>query len=119
MDGKLKRYVKNISKILDKFIDTYQGKVDLNFWNKIVHEEGTGGSGKKGPDIDGWIIQFFGYEKKTDDVVLPEISVGIKVTVGDVSRMVKMKGGFKAVSKEGHVFRPHLSLAILDEETSK
>jgi len=33
--------------------------------------------------------------------------------------MVKLVGGFKAVSREGCVFRPHLSMSILDDENPK
>ena len=55
--------------------------MDVKFWNDIIHLHGNRGSGKKGPDIDGWLIQLFGYEKKTDDVVLPEVNVDLKVSV--------------------------------------
>ena len=49
----------------------------------------------------------------TDDVLLESIDVNIHVSCGENEKMVKMKGGFKGVSQEGNVFRPHLSLAIL------
>jgi len=60
LDGLLKRYVKNVSIILEQFIDTYQGKVDLSFWNKIVHFNEGHGSGAT-DTYTGWLTHFFGY----------------------------------------------------------
>jgi len=37
VNGKLKSYVKNVVPILEKFVETYEGKVDLTFWNKVVN----------------------------------------------------------------------------------
>lgn len=39
VDGVLKSYVGRISVILEKFIDTYNEKVDVDFWNKIMNFE--------------------------------------------------------------------------------
>ena len=36
IDGILKDYVANLSVILDKFIETYDGNVDKNWWNTII-----------------------------------------------------------------------------------
>ena len=33
--------------------------------------------------------------------------------------MVKLVGGFKAVSVQGEIYRPHLSMAIVENEQSK
>jgi hypothetical protein len=118
VNGKLKSFIKNVTTILAKFIDTYQGNVDLDFWNKVVHREGSGGSGMRGPFFSGWLVHLFGYEEKTDRVQIEEIDVPIKIdnrfrkTVTDV----KLIGGFRAVSREGHCFRPQLSMAIVEEK---
>jgi hypothetical protein len=63
VNGKLKSFVKNVTAILAKFIDTYQGNVDLDFWNKVVHDDGTGGSGMRGPFCSGWLVHLFGYNE--------------------------------------------------------
>jgi hypothetical protein len=63
VNGKLKSFVKNVTAILAKFIDTYQGNVDLDFWNKVVHDDGTGGSGMRGPFFSGWLVHLFGYNE--------------------------------------------------------
>ena len=76
-------------------------------------------SGRTGPYITGWLIKLFGYEEVAQDVSLPEIDVPITVKSGSMSKVVKMKGGFKAVQQEGQIFRPHLSLVIFEESISK
>jgi hypothetical protein len=66
LDGKLKRYVKNILIILEQFIDSYEGKVDLDFWNRIVDvKRGRLGSGSTSK-YSGWLIHFFGYEGEVE-----------------------------------------------------
>lgn len=100
IDGKLKRYVKNITYILEKFIDTYQEKVDLEFWNKIVDEKrGRLGSGST-TKYTGWLINFFGYEGETDEVKIENIGFDIEIDnkMTGVVKNVRLVGGFKAVS---------------------
>lgn len=63
INGQMKAYVERIAVILQKFIDTYEGKVDLDFWNKIVNKErGRLGSGSTSK-YTGWLIHFFGYHE--------------------------------------------------------
>ncbi len=40
-------YIDGLSTIIDQFIQTYQGKVDHHFWNKVMDIEHVGG-GKSG-----------------------------------------------------------------------
>ncbi len=66
VNGQLNRYINNVSRIIDKFIDTFEGKVDLDFWNRIVNRESSHlGSGSTSY-YSGWLIHFFGYEEKTE-----------------------------------------------------
>ena len=74
------------------------------------------------PDIDGWLINFFGYYCKTKTVEIDCIDVTIELDnrVTNIIRDVKLFGGFKAVTlEEGRIFRPHLSMAIIDGEPKK
>ena len=36
VDGKLKKYVSHMEVILKKFLDTYDEKPDVNWWNTIM-----------------------------------------------------------------------------------
>lgn len=37
VDGRMKNYVSKVSTIIEQFIETYQERVDVEFWNKIVN----------------------------------------------------------------------------------
>lgn len=77
VDGKMKAYVQKVSFIIEKFIDTYQEKVDLEFWNKIVNSErGRLGSGST-TKYSGWLIHFFGLDGSVDEVDLESIGFDI------------------------------------------
>ena len=106
--------------ILGKFIDTYQGKVDLDFWNKIMDSsKGRLGSGTT-TKYSGWILDLFGLEGKVDEVKINTIDVDIEIffeETGEI-KQVQLVGGFKAVSQEGKIFRPHLSMAIIESPSN-
>ncbi len=36
VDGKLKEYISHMTTVLEKFISTYDGKPDVNWWNTIM-----------------------------------------------------------------------------------
>jgi len=44
-----------LQSVLDKFVDAFNGKVDVNFWNGIAYRTG-GGSGPR--YLQGWILAF-------------------------------------------------------------
>lgn len=60
VNTKLANYVDKLVPVIEKFIDTYNGKVDKEFWDKIINiEVGTIGSGRTSY-YSGWILRFFG-----------------------------------------------------------
>lgn len=69
VNGELKKYVSHLDKILAKFVETYEGKVDVEFWNKVLHINGPMGSGFN-YSFNGWILHFFGIYESTEDVDL-------------------------------------------------
>lgn len=71
------------------------------------------GSTKK---YSGWLIHFFGFEGEVTDVTIPTISFDIEIDnrMTGIVKNVTLKGGFKAISSEGSVHRPHLSMTIKD-----
>lgn len=75
VDQNLKIYINNLKPILEQFINTYDEKVDLKFWNTIVNQfegflEMARPSRKRSfvPEnfINGWIINFFLFDKKNN-----------------------------------------------------
>lgn len=102
--------------IIDKFIDTYQEKVDLDFWNKIVNSEwGRLGSGST-TKYSGWLIHFFGLEGTVEEVKLDSLGFDIEIDnrMTGIKKTVRLVGGMGAVSQEGPIYRPHLAFAIQD-----
>lgn len=57
----LQWWTNNLDEILQKFINTYEGEADVNFW-KFIYKYYRGGSGTK-PTVDGWILNFIPYIK--------------------------------------------------------
>ena len=61
----LKIWMKSLDEILNNFIDAFDDKIDLNFWNSIfkLTEEVNGRFvyGHSGPYLSGWIIALFPY----------------------------------------------------------
>lgn len=39
VDGVLKKYIKNVEIILQKFLDTFDEKLDISWWNTIMTSE--------------------------------------------------------------------------------
>lgn len=76
VDGVLKTYVKNVGVIISKFIDTYKGEPDVEWWNKIMVPYFPG----SGTDyIDGWILHFFGIYECVDFGQLPKTSISVPI----------------------------------------
>ena len=55
----LEWWTPTLFEIADKFIETYRGNVDKNFWNFIFKVYGSG-SGVD-PRVDGWVLNFIPY----------------------------------------------------------
>ena len=61
------KWIEGLVEILDNFIDTYQGKVNLEFWNsglyaKLVMGYAVGSGVSCQDAFDGWIKKFFIYD---------------------------------------------------------
>eukprot|EP01106_Pelomyxa_sp_JSP_P017460 TRINITY_DN7151_c0_g2_i1.p1 TRINITY_DN7151_c0_g2~~TRINITY_DN7151_c0_g2_i1.p1 ORF type:complete len:313 (-),score=87.72 TRINITY_DN7151_c0_g2_i1:77-1015(-) len=54
------QWVNSVLIMLDKFIDTYNGTVDLEFWRGVAHIYSTHGSGAS-THLLGWICNFWPY----------------------------------------------------------
>lgn len=81
VNGLLKTYVKEVVKIIDEFIETYEERPNIDFWNRVVNREvGPLGSGKT-HYYTGWIIHFFGYpyDTRTEEVKMDSIDVDLKL----------------------------------------
>ena len=120
VDRKLKNYILNLNPILDKFIDTFQNKVDVNFWNRIMNfESGRLGSGST-TYTSGWILHFFGiYGQIEGNPDLSMINVDIKIDnkITSTIKNVKLVAGFVGVKEEDDlIFSPQKGISIFETE---
>lgn len=118
LDKKLSKYVDELTPIINKFIDTYQNKVDVDFWNKIINfEYGRLGSGRC-TYTSGWILKFFGiYNKIEGTPEIKQIKVDIKIDnrLTSTIKNVKLVAGFVGVKEdEDLVYSPQMAISIIE-----
>eukprot|EP00884_Botryococcus_braunii_P014631 jgi/Botrbrau1/23169/Bobra.0041s0020.1 len=64
LDVGLDLWLDALDPILQELINTYQGKVNEQFWSLVINKSQHFGSGSGKPDtINGWITRFFPYGK--------------------------------------------------------
>ena len=117
-DKKLSKYIDELAPIIDKFIDTYQNKVDVSFWNRIMNvEHGRLGSGSTSYTT-GWILKFFGTDKKIEGhPEIKQIKVDIKIDnrLTSTIKNVKLVAGFVGVQEDDDlVYSPQLAISIIE-----
>ena len=74
-------FIKGVLPVLTKFLETYQGKVDVDWWNKIMNfRQGRLGSGGAEKFVTGWILALFGFDvsKEVDVLALEEYSIKVR-----------------------------------------
>jgi hypothetical protein len=109
-------YINELLPIIEKLIDTYNGKVDVAFWNKIMNirfeSQGSGSTSV----VSGWILKFFGLKNEVETDDIPEYKFDVPVEIDNkltgIKKMVSLVGGFIGVYKEGTAYRPTLGMAV-------
>ena len=122
MDAKLKDYVQQVSVIINKFILTFEGEPDKEWWNQIIAtEEQRAMSGVKGGTyVEGWILEFFGLSDRThiDNIPCFDISVPIKL-VNELTHTIKhleLKADWVSVSKVNETtYKPDIAMCIFKD----
>jgi len=124
----LKWWTDRLLKVIDQFINTYQGKVDKDFWNKMIDAvDGFGGSGMRTEksDITGWILSFYPYDKygyplEEGEGVKPDRLGNSSFEVPVLYCPTPQKtvhfavvGGFSGINYENGVYRPQKSFAVV------
>ncbi len=121
-----------LSEVINQFINTYQGKVDVDFWNKLVDwKDGFGGSGMrvKNSDISGWILAFFPYDKYNSPIIqgskvkpsnLPNATFQVPVIYapgfGKKSYNLTFLAGFSGINYENGSYLPQRSIVVANNQ---
>jgi hypothetical protein len=121
VDTKLNHYIEKILIILRHFVNTWDGKVDVKFWNNIMNtEEKRIGSGSQVQTfLEGWILYFFGEYGRMDLDEVPDYSYNVPVIL--INQVTKTKknldivGNWCSVSKiNNHTYKTDLGVGIVD-----
>ncbi|CAF3993686.1 unnamed protein product [Rotaria magnacalcarata] len=118
------RYIDGILPIFDEFIQTYQGKVNKEFWIKVCDIKRNTLQGPYTPAerlITGWILQLFDLKayvaQDPDNINLPNIRVPVKLedhTTGNVTECYVV-GGFHGVYSVENRHKPVMSLSVIKQ----
>lgn len=119
-DDTLINYINHLEPILNNFILTYEGVVDLSFWNTIMNTEEVriGSGGETTTYLEGWITHLYQIYKRVDidGITEPKISFPITLTnhVTDTVKVLTLYGGFTGISydEERNAFLPQRSMVI-------
>ncbi|AYV77263.1 MAG: DUF4419 domain-containing protein [Barrevirus sp.] len=119
VDGQWKTYIQNLIPILKNFIDSYNEKVDVDFWNKVMSlTSGRLGSGSC-TYVSGWILSFFNLSGKVEDDDIKSYSFDFPVEIDNKmtgeTKTVNMIGGFGGVNKTDGAYRPQLSMIVFHD----
>lgn len=101
IDNFWSKYVDELKPIIKQFINTYQGNVDANFWDKVMNfRYGSIGSGSTSY-VSGWILKFYGIYEEVDSGDIKEELIDVPVKIDNKltgeKKMVSIFGGFGGV----------------------
>ncbi|AYV78808.1 MAG: hypothetical protein Edafosvirus35_5 [Edafosvirus sp.] len=116
-------YIEKLTPILDLFIDTYNGKVNKEMWNKIMNiTHGRLGSGST-TYISGWILDLFLNTKpnmEPSDIKVDYINVPVEV-INHATGQTKtcyILGGFDGIHYENGVHSLVQSLSVIEDKST-
>lgn len=126
-NGYWAKYIEELLPVLQKLVETYQGHVDVEWWNRVMNlEKGRLGSGRT-TYVTGWILKFFCLSKEKCDIGdIESYSTNLPVKIDNKltaqQKTVYIVGGFSglhAIEVAGRrAFRPQSSLLVWEDTAS-
>lgn len=123
IDGHWKTYIENLIPILNKFIDTLNDKVDIDFWQGVMNIESKQAGSGSVRYISGWILNFFGIYEKVNSDSIQGYELDFPVTVEN--RMTREKKNVNVIGKFGNVnyengfYTPQLVMMVFHDGVSE
>lgn len=118
--SKWTKYVDELSPVITKFIETYEGNVDMGFWDKVMNVTyGSLGSGSTSY-VSGWILKFYGIYDQVETCDIKEEIIDVPVKIDNKStgviKMVNIVGGFGGIVNETtekyDAYKPQMSFIV-------
>ena len=126
VDTNLNKYINHVLIILGQFVNTWDNKVDVEFWNRILatEEKRVGSGGQIQTIISGWLLYFFGEYERMDLDNVPDYSISVPVELENeltrTKKSLNIVANWLSVSKvDNYVFESDLGLAIIEDIKQK
>jgi hypothetical protein len=120
VDGKLLEYLGKIQDILQEFLNTWDNKPNIDFWNKImsIDEKPIGTSGLSQNNIDGWLLHFYGIYSRVDLDDVPDYSYSVPIELlnkfTNETKQMEIKSSWISISKpDEYTFKPDIGLCVV------
>lgn len=114
-------WLDDVTNIVDNLIATFQNKPDVAWWNAMIGERRTHGSGAS-TYIKGWIIALVSKNPITIEMKLSEVkslrfSVPVKRDENGIITKLRVMGGFTGAihTSPSNSWEPQRSIAVLDD----
>ncbi len=119
-DCRLDIYIDALKPIIDQFINTYDGKVDVLFWNTIIStNERRIGSGRQTETyMEGWISHFVQrYGKVSIDSLMnhkTDVPIELENNVTGETKKLNLIAGFTGITHDLvlDAYRPQMSIVL-------
>ena len=120
VNGKLLEYLGKIQNILQEFLNTWDNKPNIDFWNKIISidEKPIGSSGLSQININGWLLHFYGIYSRVDLDDVPDYSYSVPVELlnkfTNETKQMEIKSSWISISKpDEYTFKPDIGLCVV------
>jgi hypothetical protein len=120
VDDTWRTYINNLKPVVKQFVESYQGRIDKSFWDKIMNiRHGSLGSGSTSY-VSGWILNFYGIYNEVESNEIKEDFIDVTVEIDNkltgIEKDVNIVGGFTGVAKvelDGYTgYRPQMAFMV-------
>jgi hypothetical protein len=125
VDGKLSNYLNKIQDILDEFLNTWDNRPNIGFWNRIMatEERRVGSGGQIQTHIEGWILHFYGIYDRVDLDEVPDYSIAVPVELynefTNQTKQMEIKANWVSISKPNeYTYKPDIGLCVIEAKNS-
>ncbi len=125
VDGKLCKYLDSMQDILIEFLNTWDNKPNVAFWNRIMatEEHRVGSGGQTQTHIEGWILHFYGIYSQIDLDDVPDYSIAVPVELynefTNQTKQMEIKANWVSISKpDEYTYKPDIGLCVIEAQST-
>ncbi len=115
--SKWKSWLDGLIPIIDRFIATYEGVTNKDFWNRIIDEKMPEGYGMNQGYISGWLLKFYYgiHDTITDTSELTDLyfNVEVKIDDGMNNQTVDIFAGLSGIACINNTYRSQTSMIVI------